>query len=310
MNNSFKLIIPAIPQDIEVFLNNASYFFDFLAISKIVFIGPSSIKDGLPSDERYEIIDENDVLDITALKSLYAQKLNVNTELKKFGWYVQQFLKMAYSLRCKEDYYLLWDADTIPLKAIHLFDDYNKPFLDYKTEYNEPYFKTIATILPGYSKTFRGSFIAEHMLIKASIMKDLIRDIENNTEIEGSTFDQIIINSIDSNDLTEGGYSEFETYGTYVIKKFKDAYTLRRWRSMRYGGYFFEHNQKLGMSSVTWISKHYEAVSIEKWSPVSSFSSITNKRWFQCIFPSTVLEIMALFIRIKKRVVRRVARRK
>ena len=141
-------------------------------------------------------------------------------------------------------------------------------------------------------------------------MRDLIYDIESNIEIEGVTFDQKIINSIDSKYITEGGYSEFETFGTYVYHKYKDAYTLRKWRSMRYGDYFFEHNQKLAISSVNWVSKHYDAVSIEKWSPVSPLGSIVNKNWFQSVFPSTVLELMALFIRIRRRIVRKVTCRK
>lgn len=310
MNSKFKLIIPAIPQDIEVFLNNASYFFEFLAISKIVFIGPSSIKYVLPSDDRYEFIDENDVLDITALKRIYAKKLNGKSELKKFGWYVQQFLKMAYSLRCKDEYYLLWDADTIPLREISLFDSCGKPYLDYKTEYVDAYFKTLSRVLPGYSKVIKGSFIAEHMLIKTSLMREIIYEIEHNNHIDGFSFEQKIINAIDMNYIIEGGFSEFETYGTYIIKNHRESYTLRRWYSMRFGGYFYNHNALLPMSAVSWMAKHYNAVSIEKWCPLSCLSPLINNRWFTKFFPASILEVFTLLIRMSRRIKRIVFKRK
>ena len=40
---------------------------------------------------------------------------------------------MSYARICKNEYYLLWDSDTIPIKQIKLFDN-ERPIFDIKDE--------------------------------------------------------------------------------------------------------------------------------------------------------------------------------
>lgn len=92
----------------------------------------------------------------------------------RFGWYYQQFLKMEFARsRYAKDYYLIWDSDTIPLNRLSFFTS-NKMIFTPKTEYHEPYFRTMQALV-GYDKATDYSFIAEHMLVSVSIMKELIR---------------------------------------------------------------------------------------------------------------------------------------
>ena len=84
---------------------------------------------------------------------------------------------MEYSRICKDEYYLIWDSDTIPLKLMKIFDDKNKPYFDVKTENHTPYFITMKRIFPELGKIYNYSFISEHMLIKTQIMKNLIQNI-------------------------------------------------------------------------------------------------------------------------------------
>ena len=65
----------------------------------------------------------------------------------RVGWYEQQFLKMEYSKICKNDYYLIWDSDTIPIKPVKMFDN-NKPIFDMKKEHHSPYFITLDKLIP------------------------------------------------------------------------------------------------------------------------------------------------------------------
>ena len=70
----------------------------------------------------------------------------------RFGWYYQQFLKMEFARsRYAKDYYLIWDSDTIPLNPVSFLTPEKMVFTP-KTEYHEPYFRTMqALIVPSSS---------------------------------------------------------------------------------------------------------------------------------------------------------------
>ncbi len=180
------------------------------------------------------------------------------------GWYYQQFLKMKYSELCEDDYYLVWDGDTVPCKPFSMFRDGTEtPYLDLKTEYHEDYFITLQKLLPGMQKCIQKSFIAEHMLMKTDIMKDLIRTIEANAALEGEAFWEKIIRAIEPDKLMSNSFSEFETYGTFVAFRYRDTYRLRDWHSFRYGGEFFEM-EKISEDDFRWLGKDFYAISFEK----------------------------------------------
>ena len=101
---------------------------------------------------------------------------------------------MAYSRICKNEYYLIWDADTIPIKSIQLFKN-NHPFFDMKTEHHIPYFQTIKRLLPDL-KFSNKSYISEHQMIKTEYMKNLLDEIENNSELKGKLFWEKILMAI------------------------------------------------------------------------------------------------------------------
>ena len=108
------------------------------------------------------------------------------TESKRLGWYEQQFLKMSYSRVCDNEYYLLWDSDTFPVKPVQMFEN-GHPIFDMKTEHHSAYFTTINRLIKNlhFSKF---SYISEHMLIKTEYMRNLLDDIEHNSNIYGNMF--------------------------------------------------------------------------------------------------------------------------
>ena len=59
---------------------------------------------------------------------------------------------MHYCIICQENYYLIWDSDTIPVKEVKLFNNDSKPFFDVKREYHKPYFITMKKIFPELEK--------------------------------------------------------------------------------------------------------------------------------------------------------------
>lgn len=217
----------------------------------------------------FTVVDENDLIRFDDVHECIRKKMEnilAGRELPRgiTGWYYQQFLKMQYAFVCRDEYYMVWDGDTIPCKKITMFqEESGKPYLDMKHEYHAEYFETMGTILPGFGKVTERSFISEHMLFRTDIMRELISDIESNESIPGTKFWEKIINAIPEEKIQNSAFSEFETYGTYVALKHIDAYKLREWHSFRQGGNFFKIDT-ISDRDFEWLSKDFEAISFEK----------------------------------------------
>ena len=246
---------------------------EYYPYGKLCFIGPADVGAIIASDSRINnnsfAVDENSLIPFNEVHKCMAERLTDILKGREMpravtGWYYQQFLKMQYSVVCQDEYYMVWDGDTIPCREIDMFQaETGKPYLDLKHEFHPEYFDTISKILPGFRKVIERSFISEHMLIKREIMRQLIGDIEKNDSIPGTYFWEKIINAIPPEKISDSSFSEFETYGTYVAMRFPDAYKLRDWHSFRLGSQFF------GIDTITdrdfkWLSKDFDAISFEK----------------------------------------------
>ena len=102
---------------------------------------------------------------------------------------------MAYTRICKTKYYLIWDVDTITITHTQMFEK-SHPFFDMKYEYHVPYFNIINRLIQGLKYSI-SSYISEHMIIKTEFMKDLLYNIEINSNIQGKLFWEKIILSTD-----------------------------------------------------------------------------------------------------------------
>ena len=112
-------------------------------------------------------------------------------------------------------------------------------------------------------KVIRGSFISEHMIFQAEIVKKMISDIESNKDIQGETYWEKIIRAIEPICIHQSAFSEFETYGTYVALHRPDLYRIREWHSFRLGGEFFDPNT-ICERDYLWLGKDFDAISFEK----------------------------------------------
>lgn len=305
MTKEISLVIPSVPSDINKFLSEIDNFRLRLPISNIYII--CNLKDIsiTKSDSKINLIDEDSLIKYDLIKQLLLKRSSDPKIRKRVGWYLQQFLKMNFARICKDNYYLLWDSDTIPLKYIDLFDSEGKPYLDFKSEYHKPYFDTLYRILPGYQKIFSGSFISEHMLINSKHMRELLDLIEANTSVPGNVFYEKIINAISIKDISDSGFSEFETYGTYVYKNYLNEYHIRQWRSFRFGGLFFSISDINNKILCNWLSSYYDAISFEKGNYISSFGKLLVKNRFIRNYSPVVLDYIAYIIRAKRRIINR-----
>lgn len=201
------------------------------------------------------VIDEDKLipnLSYSEVDNLVKQYFTCNA---RTGWYMQQFLKMGFALsKYAKDEYLIWDSDTIPLREIEFKNGNNFTFTP-KSEYHKPYFDTLNRLL-GIGKEYPFSFIAEHMIIKTSVMRELIADLSQSNLL----WFQNIIYSTDATELY--AFSEFETYGTYCMKKYPNLYELRDLHTFREAG--LKYGRMVSKSELSNLAKDgYDTASFE-----------------------------------------------
>ena len=296
----FDLVIPALGKDAQKVLNNIEYFRKNINYKKIIFIGDDNVKRmifKLDSND-IEFVDENSImpnLNLTEIKELVKKR---GGNPKRAYWYFQQFLKIGYCYISKDNYYMTWDSDTVPVRKIEFFDENGKPYFDLKTEYHKPYFETIKVLL-GIDRQIKRSFIAEHNFFRVDYMKEMINDIMKNEKIEGNVFYEKIINAINIKDLDYSGFAEPEIYGTYVLKKHPNIYSLRKWKSLREGIFYIK--QPLNDDSASWVAKQYHAISFEKHDTITKLHPIWNNKFtFKNISINFITTIMYPYMIIRK----------
>jgi hypothetical protein len=135
------------------------------------------------------------------------------------GWYFQQLLKLQFAfVEQEEDFYLIWDADTVPLRPLRFFDSSGKMLLTKATEYHPPYFETYRRLL-GEEPNREFSFIAQHIVVQKSIAREMLGRIEQQVAVAGNWAWKIMKSLPSTGDNL---FSEYETYGHYVKNHFPE----------------------------------------------------------------------------------------
>ena len=294
-----SIVMPSVLGDIYTLINNAPLYFRYLPVKDIYIVGPSNIEQIVKDahDDRLIFMNENEFVDVPKIRALYAARCSV--KLKRANWYVQQFIKMQFAKFIQDEYYLIWDSDTLPLKTTPLFDKASgKPIMQWeiiKSISTCGYHDTHVNILPGINGDWYGiSFVREHMVIRTEYMRELIWEIEANPKTKGSNFQEKIINSVAVHNLPEIGFSEFQEYGGFVNWKYPDAYILdNRWHSLRDPKRLCDNVASFTDEEIRWLASGYDAVSIEKWQIPTKISALIHFRLFRALFPPITLEILA-----------------
>ena len=231
---NYDIIIPTTARNKSILEIALPYIQKNLEPHKIFIISKADLE--LSTDVYYEFIDENELYSGLTYKRI-REIIESRDKFagKRAGWYLQQFLKLAYAYICKDDYYMSWDADTIPLRRIEMFED-GHPVFDVKDEYHLPYFTTINKLFLQQIKRYDNfSFISEHMIFDKNCVIQLLCDIEQNSTLHGNNVFEKILSAVNDIDLLMSGFSEFETYGNYMCIKHPDIYKIRHLNSLRDG---------------------------------------------------------------------------
>lgn len=151
--------------------------------------------------------------------SKYLRDAIGGTNPDRFGWYLQQLIKLEALRRTgeMEEAGLIWDADTVPLQNLSFFE-HGKAKLIYGTECHSPYFETIGRLL-GLHRIVSYSFIAQCFPCKPHWIRDFCDTIQ---ERHGVPWWQAVIDSIDFRERS--GFSEYEALGTFISHHYPDEW--------------------------------------------------------------------------------------
>ena len=302
-----NIVIPIKANDIPVALKNMVHYQRYLQFDDLIIITSDKFEGTIGNYKNIKTINEDTLVEglsfVTLKNYLEQRKAEGRT-----GWYFQQFLKLGYALTTEEEYYLIWDADTVPIKPIEMFDDNGHPFFDIKTEYHKPYFKTIKELL-NLDKTINGSFISEHMIFKTAFVREMIDEIQMTDPSQPWFLN--IIDAIDDEDLPFSGFSEFETYGTYVVNKHPGCYNLRTFDSIRNGKKLF--GELPSEEVCKWLSGDFSTISFENFQEYYfRFKGYNRESFRNKVRPKTFVtfaEMTVIFIEVPVTIVKKIIRR-
>jgi hypothetical protein len=190
---------------------------------------------------------------------------------KRYGWYFQQFIKMAeLDDGLNNDVNLIWDADTIPLREIS-FEKNGSLYFYQGKEHHSPYFDLIKKLLDE-NKQVETSFIAQCLPYRAGWFRDFKENLEKDTKYP---WYQRIIDLIDFNE--DSGFSEYETLGTYASKNFSSGIKINAKTNdwYRFGNSLIGGPQNI-IKYENILKANYNFVSFESWdnkrmSPIKRF---------------------------------------
>jgi Family of unknown function (DUF6492) len=217
---SIDVVIPCVEKDILILplVIESARLYVMHPIGIFFVIGPNNdqIKE-VCARHGCQFLDENNVLPIQRGSVKY-----VANGIDRSGWIFQQLIKLNADIICNSKYCLVMDADTVFVKH-QSFVHQGKVTFNCSDEYHSPYFKTYSK-LTGYQPGIPLSFISHHMMFdreKLAALKSHIKDKS------GKEWYCAIIAALDSQEMSS--FSEYETYGNFVLKRFKESVNLEYW---------------------------------------------------------------------------------
>lgn len=146
---------------------------------------------------------------------------NVNG-VDRSGWLLQQLIKLSADEIAHEDFILVMDSDTIVNRPLQ-FMFKNKTILNVSDEHYSTYYDVYRKLM-GEDVISNKSFVAHNMLFSKQVLKEMKEHIES---LHQTRWVDAILRNVDYNDIS--GFSEYETYGNYLLRHHPDAVKIEYW---------------------------------------------------------------------------------
>jgi uncharacterized protein Usg len=142
---------------------------------------------------------------------------------EKFGWILQQFLKLESVQNSKSAGVLIIDADTILLEDRLWLDQNLNQILMTAPWQHEPYFSFLRK-LGLFTGKSRYSFVTHHMLMQPKVLQEVITNKGFNNM---RSFIEFLLEEVNDSNI-KGFCVDYELYGNYFYAKFPDKTRLIR----------------------------------------------------------------------------------
>ena len=175
------------------------------------------------------------------------------------GWYLQQFVKLAVLKTCRPaENFLIWDADTVPIKMLRFFERSGQVQIYTGAEFHPPYFQVIQNLL-GVGKLVSFSFIAQCFPCKGTWASEFFSFLENKFS---KHYVDVLSERI--NFAEESGFSEYETLGTFIVKFFGAQLELKQTKWLRNGTGLIGGARNLTNPSFKQFASEFDHVTFER----------------------------------------------
>lgn len=247
-------------EDLPVLLLTVPKLFENLAIETLFVICPNRDCSAMTASlgSAAVVLSEDDFL--PGMTSAALRNYGGHIPPKEIGWYFQQFLKLQFAYTEPEkDHYLIWDADTIPVRPLSFFNSQGRMLLTKAREYHVPYFETYKRILHEEPNR-QFSFIAQHMLIQKSVAREMLERIAALAP-DQRNWAWAILSSFQAHGPSL--FSEYETYGHYIKNHYPERveFVERKW--LRKGA-IYTSGWIPNEAHLRQLQLHYEYVAFER----------------------------------------------
>lgn len=185
-------------------------------------------------------------------------RLGLKTKFgERYGWALQQFLKVVYVYNSELDGVFVVDADTVLLDRRIWLSENGQQILTPSDEFNSSYYEFLSSVGIG-SATPDFTFVSHHMLMQPWVLREAfaLAGWENPIDLLKSIISHNFLNE-------ESPFSiDYEFYAQYMMSAYPDLITLSKWSN-------FQVRRETGLTSqVQLLSSKYS----NKFSSVSFHS--------------------------------------
>jgi len=169
------------------------------------------------------LVDERDVLPFTKQKIEYRPH-----GVDRSGWLFAQLIKLHADVVTGARFTLCCDADTVYVRARVCLTNDGRPILDVSgREYHHPYMAAY-TRLTGLPVRSAVSFVTHQMLFDREMLERLRQHVHT---LHGRPFWEAVVAATDR--THNAGFSEFETYGNFLLETLGQAGVCTTYSSNR-----------------------------------------------------------------------------
>jgi hypothetical protein len=273
----YDAVIPVAPGRIDVARSSVDSLRRHLSIRQVYLLGESRMIDAAKSWRIPNLIllDEDEIVPGMRLDHVKRMQVAAGHDPRRAGYYFQQFLKLGMALR--EDlleHYLVWDADTVLLRPMKFFTREGRILITTHPLEMKPVHRDVAKTLLDQEVKGDLSFIREQMMFRKSWVRAMLDRIEVVGGGERS-WAQRIMDEIVRRPEQNFGFSEFETYGSFMREHHADEIRFRRIASERDGARRF--GLKPNRFDLNFLARDFDYASFESWSRMERQVILRNK---------------------------------